>query len=106
VTRSDQERLADLFEAADDVALSVAVGHDAWLTSRLHQLAAERGLEIVGEAARAMSDAFRASHPDVPWTKVIGLRTRLAHHYHRIDPEMVWVIATVELPGLVEVLRR
>ncbi len=101
MSRSDDERLADLYDAAEEVAESISVGHDKWIGGRLHQRATERCLEIVGEAARAMSDEFRSAHPGVPWTKVIGLRTRLAHHYHRIDPEMVWVIASVELPALI-----
>ena len=40
--------------------------------------------------------------PEVPWPDVIGLRTVLAHHYHRVDPSQVWIIATTELPRLVE----
>jgi uncharacterized protein with HEPN domain len=31
------------------------------------ELAIERALEIVGEAARRLSDTFRAEHPEVPW---------------------------------------
>ena len=64
------------------------------------RLAVERLLEIIGESARAMSDDGRSSLPAVPWADVIGLRTLLAHHYHRVDPEQVWVIA-VEVPRLV-----
>jgi uncharacterized protein with HEPN domain len=37
---------------------------------------------------------------------VIGLRTVLAHHYHRVDPNQVWAIAAVELPRLVGLLDR
>jgi uncharacterized protein with HEPN domain len=36
---------------------------------------------------------------------VIGLRVVLAHHYHRVDPNQVWVIASVEVPRLAEYLR-
>jgi uncharacterized protein with HEPN domain len=28
------------------------------------------------------------------------LRIVLAHHYHRVDPELVWTFATVEVPAL------
>ena len=48
-----------------------------------------------------MSDDGRSSLPAVPWADVVGLRTLLAHHYHRVDPEQVWVIASVEVPRLV-----
>jgi uncharacterized protein with HEPN domain len=33
------------------------------------------------------------------------LRILLAHHYHRVHPEQVWVIATVDVPALVDRLR-
>ena len=61
--------------------------------------------EIIGESANALSSEFRAGCPDVPWKDVIGLRIVLAHHYHRVDPNQVWVIATSEVPVLAEHLR-
>jgi uncharacterized protein with HEPN domain len=66
------------------------------------RLAVERLLEIVGEAARALSDEGRARYPEVPWPDVTGLRTVLAHHYHRVDPSQVWALATTEVPRLVQ----
>ena len=30
----------------------------------------------------------------------IGLRVVLAHHYHRVDPNQVWVIAEIEVARL------
>ena len=54
----------------------------------------------MGEAARALSDDGRARYPEVPWTDVVGLRTLLAHHYHRIDPDQVWTVATESIPAL------
>jgi uncharacterized protein with HEPN domain len=33
---------------------------------------------------------------------VIGLRVVLAHHDHRVDPAQVWMIATTDVPRLVE----
>ena len=68
----------------------------------MRQLAVERLLEIIGESARAMTDAGRARYPTVPWADVIGLRTILAHHYHRIDPDQVWTIASNDVPALLD----
>lgn len=56
---------------------------------------------MIGESARAMTEHGRASYPDIPWSDMIGLRTVLAHHYHRVDPDQVWVIATVDVPIVV-----
>jgi uncharacterized protein with HEPN domain len=104
VSRGDQERLADILEAAREAMALVADGRPTWEADRVRRLAVERLLEVIGEAARALSDDARARFPDVPWADVIGLRTVLAHHYHRVDPNQVWTIATAELPRLVESL--
>jgi uncharacterized protein with HEPN domain len=106
VSRSDDERLADIREAALEIEALVAGGRDAWDADRVKRLAVERLLEIVGEAARALSDECRAQFADVPWSDIVGLRTVLAHHYHRIDPNQVWTIAAVEVPRFVEQLNR
>lgn len=100
MSRSDDERIADIVEAAAEITAVVDRGKTAW-EDRVSRLAVERLLEIIGESARAMSDDGRTSLPAVPWADVVGLRTLLAHHYHRVDPEQVWVIASVEVPRLV-----
>jgi uncharacterized protein with HEPN domain len=100
VSRSDDERIADILEAAAQISTIVGRGKDTWENDWIAQLAVERLLEIIGESARALSDNTRASYPAVPWGDIIGLRTVLAHHYHRVDPEQVWVIASIEVPNL------
>ncbi|MFM8857814.1 MAG: DUF86 domain-containing protein [Actinomycetota bacterium] len=105
MSRSDEERVADILEAADELALVVAVGRQGFTESVLHLRAAERLLEIIGEASTTLSDAFTAARPGVPWRDVGALRVLLAHHYHRIDIDQVWQIATVSVPELVRHLR-
>jgi uncharacterized protein with HEPN domain len=100
VSRADDQRIDDIVEAASEITAIVADGREAWEHDRVQQLAVERLLEIIGESARAMTDSGRARYPEVPWTDVIGLRTVLAHHYHRVDPDQVWTIATNDIPVL------
>jgi uncharacterized protein with HEPN domain len=42
---------------------------------------------------------------DIAWRDLIGLRIVLAHHYHRVDPNQVWVIAQTEVQRRGERLR-
>ena len=44
--------------------------------------------------------------PIVNWAEIIGLRTRLAHIYHRIDNENIWGAASIDVPNLAKVLRK
>lgn len=105
MSRSDKERIADILDAATELSEVTAVGKDAFRTSVLHIRAAERLLEIVGEASNTLSDGYRQEHPEVAWRDITALRILLAHHYHRIDPDQVWQIATVSVPDLVAHLR-
>jgi uncharacterized protein with HEPN domain len=105
LSRSDEDRLSDILEAAGEIAALVAAGRDVWDGDRVRRLAVERLLEMVGEASRALSEECRAGYPGVPWSDVIGLRTVLAHHYHRVDPSQVWTIASIEVPQLVRHLQ-
>jgi uncharacterized protein with HEPN domain len=102
VSRADDERIDDIVEAASEVAAIVDGGREAWENDHVRQLAVERLLEIIGESARAMTDGGRARHPGIPWSDIIGLRTVLAHHYHRVDPDQVWTFATRDIPVLLD----
>jgi len=67
--------------------------------------AAERLLEIVGEAASNISESAMSLHPAVDWRNIARLRIVLAHHYHRTDPELIWSYAVEEAPVLAAALR-
>jgi uncharacterized protein with HEPN domain len=54
VSRRDDERVADILDAADELALISAPGRGTWDKDRIRQLAAERLLEIIGEAASSL----------------------------------------------------
>ena len=69
------------------------------------RLALLRALEVLGEAASRLSPEMRASHPDIPWRRVVSTRNRLIHAYFDIDLEIVWITATQSLPELVPMLR-
>jgi uncharacterized protein with HEPN domain len=63
--------------------------------------AVERNLTIFGEAARKLSDQFKDENPDIPWSRIIGLRNILVHEYEDIDYDEIWEIMTTHLPTLV-----
>ncbi len=104
MSRSDDLRIADILEAAEQLSRLVADGRGAFDGEWMRQRAAERLLEIIGEASNAISDEFKVSHPDVPWRHVVNLRHLLAHHYHRVDIDQIWTIATVSVPSLADEL--
>jgi uncharacterized protein with HEPN domain len=63
-------------------------------------------LTILGEAARHVPDDITNSNPDIPWAQIRGMRNHIVHGYDRIDLEILWNVATAELPPLVPSLER
>lgn len=100
MTRGDDLRLADIADACRELAVVAASDRDSFLADAIRVRAAERILEIIGEAASALSDQAVAAYPGVNWRDITRLRIVLAHHYQRVDPRQVWVIATVHVPEL------
>jgi len=75
-------------------------------TDRMLQLALTRLVEIIGEAAKRVTPDGRARFPYIPWQDAITTRNRFIHGYDTIDYDVVWQIATQELPPLVAALER
>ncbi|HSP55696.1 MAG TPA: HepT-like ribonuclease domain-containing protein [Dehalococcoidia bacterium] len=69
-------------------------------------LALTRLLEIVGEAARGVSDETRDAHPEVPWRAMAATRDKLIHGYFAVDLDVVWQIVRNDLPTVVEALNK
>ena len=72
--------------------------------SELHQNAVMRPLEIVGEAARRVSQEMRDIHPEIPWDQMIGMRNRLIHEYFRVNLTTVWETVRDDLPPLIALI--
>ncbi len=63
-------------------------------------------LQVIGEAARALSEQFRTRHPDEIWSGAVGLRNILVHHYFEIDSDLIWNVISRDLPSLRDLVER
>jgi uncharacterized protein with HEPN domain len=101
----DQALLLDTLDSARAVREMVA-GMDlqTYAGDRRTRRAVEREVEMIGEAARKVSESFRLAHPQIPWRKIMGQRHRLAHEYGEIEDEILWRVATVHIPELIILL--
>ena len=70
------------------------------------RLALERSMEIVGEAARRVSEKFRDEHREIPWQGIIGLRNVIAHEYGELDHNRLYTVARGGVPELIRALER
>lgn len=101
----DLKSVWDMVDAARGVTDLVRTKTLAQYSSdRALQWAVERGIEIIGEAARRVSDEFRASHPEVAWAAIIATRHIIAHDYDDVQHDKVWRVATHHAHVLIQQL--
>ena len=82
-------------EMSENEFLSNSMAHDAVV----------RQIEIIGEAARNISDNFRVLHPNLPWGKMIGIRNKIIHEYFNVNFAIVWDTIQDDLPSLQKAIK-
>ena len=98
--RRDDERLADIVEAAEKIAVRTARGRAAFDTDEDTQIVLLHLIQVIGEVAAGLSDGFIAQHPEVPWRQIIATQDRLVHGFFEIDPDILWDAAVIDVPQL------
>jgi uncharacterized protein with HEPN domain len=98
--RDDRERLLDIQEAIERIERYAAQGRETFEQDELIQTWILYHLQILCEAARAISADFKQQHPEIAWPKIAGMRNIIVHHYFGIDRAIVWAVVERELPAL------
>jgi len=98
--RDDRSRLEDILEAIERIERYAARGRAAFEADDLIQVWVLYHLQILGEAARKLSDALRQRHPEVPWAQIIAMRNILVHDYFGLDVVEVWAAVERDIPDL------
>ncbi len=97
--RTDLAFLADILEAIRRIESYVTgITFQEFLVDTKTQDAVIRNLEIIGEATKNLSGSLQTAHPEIPWKNMARIRDRLIHHYFGISVEIVWQVASDELP--------
>ena len=103
----DKIRLRHILDAACE-AVSFTEGHrreDLDIERKLN-LSLVRLLEVIGEAARGITEEFRQDHSELPWKSMAGMRDRLIHGYFDVNLDVVWETVTNDLPPLIDKLEK
>jgi uncharacterized protein with HEPN domain len=89
--------LWDMLDSARKICdFTRGINIQEYLKDQMMQLAIERLIEIMGEAARRISDDFKESHPEIPWKNIIAQRNVLAHEYDNIRQELIWTVISLQ----------
>jgi uncharacterized protein with HEPN domain len=98
--RSDSDRLSDILEA---IARLKSGSRIAWLfkTTRCSRSGLSTTLQVIGEAARGVSQPMRGQHLEVPWPQIVALRNILVHEYFGLNLDQIWTMTQKDLPKLI-----
>ncbi len=103
--RADMDFLADCKEAILRIsAYTEDLSYEQFLEDKKTQDAVARNLEIIGEAAKNVSEELKRKYPQVPWQDLAGVRDKLIHHYFGVNFDIVWNIVRQELPNVLSQL--
>jgi len=103
----DESYLLDILLMARDARdFARDMDRDAFLADRKTQYAVIRCLEVIGEAAKRLSDDAHRRYPDIPWSAMARMRDLLIHSYDKVDVNEVWDTVQRDIPVLIPALER
>ena len=103
----DLPYLSHILDAITDIEKSTkSMSKEQFTSNKDAKDANVRRLEIIGEAVKKLSPAFREKYKEVQWTKIAGTRDVIIHKYFDVDYNIVWNIIKNDLPPLKEKLQK
>lgn len=105
-TLNDRTRCIHMLDAAAQ-AVEFAAGRARGDLETDHMLrrALKDCVQEIGEAAARITDEGRDRVPDIPWTKIVGMRHILVHAYYNVENDTIWKVVVNDLPELILHLR-
>lgn len=104
--RDDSVYHAHILDALYQIAeYTAGLDYDAFRSSRMVHDAVIRQFEIIGEATKNLSEAFRSRYPAIPWKDMAGFRDKLIHQYFGVDLSLVWRSVVDDVPFLLTELK-
>ena len=99
IKREYLDYVQDILTSINEIATFIeGLDQEEFLEDKKTVYAVIRSLEIIGEAAKKVPKEIRDNYPSVPWKNMCAMRDKLIHEYFGIDDEIVWIVATEEIP--------
>ena len=58
----------------------------------------------ISENARKLTEEFKQTRENIPWSALYGLRNRIVHDYGNVDLNIVYETLKVDIPDLLDLL--
>lgn len=99
--RKDVDLIRDINESMERIiSFTCNIEYNNFAHDYKTQDAVIRNIEIMGEAAKSLSEKIKTDNPDIPWKNIAGTRDKLIHDYFGVNIDIVWNIVKEEIPSL------
>jgi uncharacterized protein with HEPN domain len=99
-------RLADIIEAIERIRRVLGgVTLEAFEQNWEKRWLVDRGIEVISEASRHLTDDIKERRTEIPWSKVAGIGNVLRHAYDHVAPDVLWKLAQDDLAAIEKVCR-
>ena len=99
--RTDAGRLGDIPLAIAKIRERATGCIDAFERDEMLQVRVIHHLQVIGEAARGISQDLREQ-----WPQIVALRNILVHEYFGLNLHQVWTMAQKDVPELEKQIQR
>lgn len=106
---SDEQRIEKILNYAIDLQNYIEESHidrDEIFTNKIVQWTITTPLYNIGEHVYNLSNEFKESHPETPWSLVAGMRHRLVHDYDGTNWYIIVETIFKHLPILIDQLNK
>jgi len=105
--RTDRDLIEDILICISKIGqYSHGFSYEDFVNDLKTQDAIIRNLEIIGEASKQISPELKDKYPSIPWKMIAGTRDKLIHGYFGVNIDIVWDIATIDIPVLERELKK
>jgi uncharacterized protein with HEPN domain len=106
-SRDWQNRVRDVLAAIAEIReFTNEITFDEFQDDRKTIRAVLYNLAIIGEAVRGIPPELEASHPEIPWDDVRGMRNIVIHEYFQVNLSIIWQTIQEDLVALEFSLRK
>lgn len=104
---NDRNRLSHILDAIDVImANKDKYVYECAVSDPIIFFGFVKHIEIIGEAVYKLTKEYRASHPEVEWDAIEGMRHVLVHGYYTIRPEQLWATILDDIPLLKPLIQK
>ena len=60
----------------------------------------------ISENVKHLTDEYKSTHENIPWTAISGLRNRIVHDYGNVDLNIIFETLKYDIPELLHLIEK